>query len=179
MTLVRSLSLLVVVAATAAIAGLSRVPYPPANPSHAVIRLAWRAPGQRIEYCRRLTPKELERLPVHMRREEVCEERILPYRLQIRVDHSLLLDRSVRAAGARQDRPLYVSDEVEVAPGKHRLTVRFYREGDTAGLGARIEGDFPAELILDRELTLPTRGAVLVTYDRESRGLVVRQSDRR
>src|SRR6266542_87023 len=91
----------VALATTLAIGALSRGPYTPDRADNAIVRLAWRARGERVEQCRRLTEEELERLPAHMRQEEQCEGRILPYRLQVRVDGAGVLHELVLAAGAR------------------------------------------------------------------------------
>ncbi|GIW53066.1 MAG: hypothetical protein KatS3mg081_2421 [Gemmatimonadales bacterium] len=169
----RLTSLFAAAAATFGVAALSRVPYPPARPEHAAIRLAWRAPGQRIEQCRRATEEELERLPVHMRREEICEQHIFPYRLELLLDDSLVLARTIRAAGAHRDRPLYVYEEIELDPGRYKVTVRFSREMPEGALRGRIEGDFPEELRLEQEADLGPRAVALVTYDPETRRLVL------
>ncbi len=161
------------VVATIMVAAFSRVPYPPVSPDYAVVRLAWRAPGQRIEQCRRMTEEELQRLPVHMRREETCAQQILPYRLSVFLDDSLVLALTIRAAGAHRDRPLYVYEELTAKPGRRKLTVRFSRELPGEPLRGRIEGDFPDELLLEREIELLPRSVALVTYDPEARRLVL------
>ena len=75
----------VVLGSGAALAALSLVPYTAEPGDRAVVRLAWRTRGERVRACRRLTPDELARLPQHMRQEEVCERRILPYRLRVEI----------------------------------------------------------------------------------------------
>src|SRR5690606_15072501 len=99
----------------------------------AVLRLSWRVRGIRIQECRTLTPEELDALPPHMRRPEVCEGRIAPYRLRVRVDCRVLADTLVHAAGAREDRPVYVFREFRVVPGVHRVDLRFVREAGQGG----------------------------------------------
>jgi hypothetical protein len=89
----------------------TRVPYRFSESDEAVLRLSWRLRGVRVEECRRLTAGELERLPAHMRREEVCEGRIAPYRLTLEIDGHQVEDGLVHASGARADRPLYVYRE--------------------------------------------------------------------
>ncbi len=161
------------VGVTLLVAALSRTPYPPFRPEHAAVRLSWRAPGQRIDQCREMTEEELRRLPVHMRREEVCEQHVLPYRLTLFLNDSLILTRTIRAAGAHQDRPLYVYEELAVEPGRRKLTVRFSRELPEVALRGRIEGDFPDELLLEGEIELAPRSVALVTYDPKGRRLVL------
>lgn len=172
----RVLAAAVAGAAVLAVGGLSRAPYTSERATHAVLRLAWRARGERVEQCRRLPPEELERLPPHMRQEEQCEGRVLPYRLQVMLDGAPTADELVRAAGARHDRPLYVFRELALEPGAHALAIRFFR-AEEIPRGARAESQgAPSRLALDTTITLRPRHVVLVTYDEESRRLVVRDA---
>lgn len=168
----RSGALLCACAMVLAIGALSRVPYEADGSAEALIRLAWRARGTRVEDCRTPTLEELHALPVHMRRDRICEGRVLPYRLEVRIDERPVLDQLVRAHGARADRPLYVYAELPVAPGRHSVNVRFVRQnGDDVG---DVDEHTPAELSLDAELVLARKDIALVTYDAEARALVLR-----
>jgi hypothetical protein len=159
----------------------SFVPYTAERDVGAIVRLAWRARGERVQDCRRRTPDELAKLPVHMRQEEVCEGRILPYRLVVEMDGTAAVNQLIHGAGAREDRPLYVFQDLVVSPGTHRIGVTFTREGapptdSTTGAGALTT---PARLTLDTVLTLGSRRVVLVTYDEEREQLVVRDGSGR
>ena len=163
---------------------LSEAPYTAEPATHGVIRLAWRARGERVRRCRRLTPDELAKLPAHMRQEEVCERAVLPYRLRVTVDGAPAIDELVRAGGAREDRPLFVFRELSVAPGAHHITVVFER---ASGGDAEDEGEddraqrrepresavreTPDHLALDETVTLAPRAILLVTYDDEGQRL--------
>lgn len=168
--------------ATLALGWLSQIPYGAATDAEAVVRLAWRIRGTRVEECRRLTPAELEQLPVHMRQQEVCEGRALPYRLVVMLDGEMIVDEPVRASGARADRPLYVYHELPVRPGAHDLAVRFTRDtvpADTAGERERErrgerESPAPPRLELVRRVTLRQGQIALVTYDADRRGLTLK-----
>lgn len=92
------------------------------------IRLSWRAVGQRLEACRAPTAEELAALPAHMRQTEICDARLAPFRLQVEIDERPVHDGAVQPEGARGDRPAYVREEFAVAPGPHRLWVRFATE---------------------------------------------------
>jgi hypothetical protein len=167
------------VTATAAVGALSRVPYAAEPSTYAVVRLAWRARGERVEECRRLTPAELERIPIHMRQAETCTGRILPYHLDARVDASPAVGEEVVPAGARRDRPLYVFRELTVTPGAHRLQVTFRISGTVARATPVHEQELdatPPALALDTVVTLASRDVLLVTYDGELRRLVVRRA---
>ena len=181
----------------------SFTPYTAERDVGAIVRLAWRARGEHVRECRERTPEELQRLPVHMREKEVCEGRVLPYRLVVVLDSVQLVDRLVHGAGAREDRPLYVYQDLAVRPGTHHVVVTFAvagsgpgkeREEDEAHAGRReserhdVEQDehartqlaaTPPRLALDTTVALGARRVVLVTYDEEREQLVVRGGSER
>jgi len=128
-----------------------------------------------VEACRRRTPEELAQLPVHMRQEQVCERRVAPYRLEVSLDDSMVVDRPVAAAGARADRPLYVFEELALPPGTYALRVAFTREGGAAGDSVTADDAraAPPRLALDTTVTLAAGRAALVTYDEDARRLHV------
>lgn len=180
-----ALAAAVVVASSAALAALSSTPYTVEPGDGAIVRLAWRARGERVRECHRRSAEELVRLPQHMRQEEVCERRILPYRLQVDLDGARVVDELVRAGGAREDRPLFVFQDLTVMPGTHRLQITFAREGaaqeekeekegavDATETGRRAR-ETPAHLWLDAPVALVPRQIVLVTYDDEGRRLLL------
>jgi hypothetical protein len=173
---------ILVVGGLAGLGALSRAPYAWVA-DQAVLRLAWRARSVQVEVCRHRSAEELERLPVHMREDEVCEGRLLPYRLRAVVDSELVIDAVVHPAGARADRPIYVFREVPLDSGERRLQVRFERQGiapieppeehpEEHG-PARVA---PPVLALDTAIRLGQRDVLLVTYDEQAQQLVLRRS---
>ena len=143
-----------------------------------------------------LTGEELAQLPQHMREGDVCEGRILPYRLVVELDQRPAVDFMVRASGAREDRPLYVYHEFLVAPGAHRIAIDFERQGvpgeaeneereeheeeerraGRAGQAGRARrASEPGRLQLDTTLVLADREIALVTYSADERRLVIRE----
>lgn len=165
-------ALLLAMAAMLAIASLSRVRPPEPAAAEAVLRLSWRTRGERVEECRRPSEQELASLPVHMRREEVCEGRVLPYHLRVELDGRTVVDDTVRPAGARGDRPLYVYHEVPVQPGSHHLAVRFVRAGDH-----HARGHAPRRLELEKAVGVGAGEVALVTYDVDRQELVLRRPE--
>ena len=107
----------------------------------ALIRLSWRTASERIEHCRRLSVEEIAELPVHMRREEVCEGRLVPYRLRVALDDSMVIDEVVQPAGARGDRPLFVLRDLAVPAGEYVVTVDWSRVDDEDRRGDDERGD--------------------------------------
>jgi hypothetical protein len=168
----------------AAVAGLSQVPWTPEPGSEAVVRLSWRARGERVEVCRDLSPEELAKLPQHMRRERVCEGTTAEYRLRVELDGDRTVDEPVRGSGAVQTRPLYVYRELTLPPGEYTVKVVQERVGpepsdadeDDAEADERPGGEaaVPRSLGLERTIRLRPREVVLVTYDAERRALVLK-----
>jgi hypothetical protein len=169
-------------ATVGALASLSELPFRAEAGEMGLIRLSWRARGELVRECRRLTPDELADVPLHMRREEVCERRILPYRLRVTVDGVPRIDAVVRAGGAHEDRPLFVFAELPVGPGRHHVRLTFEQEiGDRPWLEAEEDPaherlETPPHLALDEILAVDRREIVLVTYDDENKRLRVARS---
>jgi hypothetical protein len=182
----RGLAVFVTCAAVFALGALSRVPYTPADAENGVLRVSWRARGERVRECRRLTQEELEALPLHMRRPEVCEGRIAPYRLRVAIDGAVVEDTLIRAAGARQDRPIYVLRDFPLTPGAHAIDITFTREGardegeGEPGSEAEPEternGSAPAHLALETVVEIRPGRITLVTFDPNQNALVVRSA---
>jgi hypothetical protein len=161
-----------------ALGALTRAPYTVEDSADAELRLTWRARASQVEECRRLTEAEQEALPVHMRREVICEGRVASYRLEVRVDGEIRHGSTIRGAGARGDRPLYVFDAIRLPPGRHEVDVVFERIGtvaDTAVTPPR-SGSVPDRLELRESLELAAGEVALVTYDATERRLVLRQN---
>lgn len=155
------------VVGTVAIAWLGRVPTAQAHPEEALIRLSWRLRGARVEECRARTPEELEALAPHMRTPEVCVGVNAAYELSVELDGREVVRDTVRPAGVRSDRPVYVFRDLPVPPGSHRVEVEFEAllpdgfEGGGAAAAFELEEDIevgPAEIAL---ITLDVAGTRL------------------
>lgn len=187
----RALAVVVAFALLVGVAALSRVPYSTHDAERALLRLSWRARGERIERCRRATPVELANVPAHMRREVICEDaRVATYRLRVTVDGERLADGVVAGSGVAGDRPIYLLREFELRPGAHRLQVVFAKETNDTDDDRRPtesrdrgperdherdtrRGAVPPRIALDTSLAVRTGSVVLVTYDSELRKLVL------
>lgn len=153
-----------------ALAGLSRVPTVHADGGEALLRLSWRLRGARVEQCRPRTPDELEALAAHMRTPEVCVGVNAAYELTVELDGREVVRDTVRPAGARADRPVYVFRDVPVAPGSHSVEVALRAlvpEGADAAGGV-------GRLALEEEIRIGPAEIALVTLDPEGIHLVVR-----
>lgn len=147
----------------------SRLPYVAEPGDGALVRLSWRSAGERIEACREPSEAERAGVPAHMRLPQICQGRLAPFELVVSIDGTLRFDGEIRAAGAREDRPIYVFQELPVAPGEHRIEVRFeVRRPEGAPASQR------PPLFLDETATLGPREILLVTHDPDTDRLVVR-----
>ena len=126
----------------AALIWLGRFPMDWAS-DNGMLRLAWRLVGTNIRLCRDYTDEERNRLPKHMQLKQHCTTSLLAYRLRVVVDGAPYLDKVVKPPGARGDRPLYVNEELLLAPGAHRIEVQF--EPHDPNLGSAEPTD-PAQL---------------------------------
>lgn len=91
-------------------------------PTEALLRLSWRTEGQRVKHMLAGDPS----LPKHMQLPEGNYEfRLIPYRLAVRVDGQLVVERLVTPPGVRHDRPLMVLEEIALPAGDHSLEVEF------------------------------------------------------
>jgi ferredoxin len=127
-----------------------------ADPDHALLRLGWRLVGQVKEQCRDLTPEELARRPVHMRKPRECVSEVLSYDLRAVVDGKIVTEKIVRSPGLRADRPLSVEEDLKIAPGAHDVSVTFMPH-DTGTAGKALS--------FDRRMHFSRRRVVLITYE--------------
>jgi hypothetical protein len=167
--LARAGAALLGLALAAGLVAASQAPWRAHSREEAAIRLAWRTVSRPVSECRAPTPEELEALPPHMRMKEICERRHVPFRLRVEIDGEEARDLVLQPSGARGDRPLYVFEELRVAPGAHRLEIEFEeeREEEAGAAGA------PLRLALDAELALAPRDVALVTLDGSGERLAV------
>lgn len=93
--------------------------------SHGEIRLYWRIAGQKNEICREYTQEELEKLAVHMRKKQVCEQKLLSYHLIFKANQKTLLDQKIHPTGLKHDRPLVVFESLALPPGHYQLDLSF------------------------------------------------------
>lgn len=169
------------VAAALSMGALTRFAYNAEPGDEAELRLTWRARAAPVEECRRLTEAEQAALPVHMRRETVCEGRVSSYRLDVAVGGERRHGSIVKGSGARGDRPLYVFDAIRLEPGGHDVHVVFERvgAGDAEGQDDARSIGVPDRLELRARVALAAGDVAMVTYDATARRLVLRQAPAR
>ena len=178
---------------------VSAAPVPARRSDSSRLRLSWSARPERIEVCRTLSAEELAEREEHMRQRVECDGRFATYELRVEADGRALHQSTVRGAGLRHDRPLYLLREIDIAPGLHRLRVSFVRRettrrdssavtpttlsGPDTGLFAgraqreadervrRAGAAIPPQLTLDTTVTFASGAVLLVSLDQERRTL--------
>jgi hypothetical protein len=91
------------------------------------LRLSWSARPERIEVCRTLSAEELAERAEHMRQRVECDGRFATYALRVESDGKVIGESVVHGGGLRNDRPMHLLREYNVAPGVHRVRVTFTR----------------------------------------------------
>lgn len=150
----------------------SRTPVSFSDPDEALLRLSWRQDGVTVEACRDRTPEELAEMPVHMRNPRACIGDIASYHLVVRLDGNEVLADTVRPAGLRGDRPVYVLADLPLTPGRHEASVTFEAllpEGFEPPEGLRSRG-------WSGTVELGSGQIGLITWDDESGRLELRGS---
>jgi hypothetical protein len=162
----------------------------------AILRLAWSVRPERVERCREQSEEELARLPAHMRQPVTCEGTSAQYRLTVLHDGSVAAERLVHGGGLRQDRRIYVFQELPLDPGDGTIEVRFDRidpdaphvalpetgDGDRknkhdtddrqGGRERQAAGEtVPPHLTLTQLLRIRPREVILVTYSPDRQAL--------
>lgn len=184
----RALGAALVVGLLAGVVWASNAPLTMHRSDDGMIRLAWSARPERIEKCRQPTGDEIARLPQHMRQQVICEGATAEYRLQVRIDDALVVDRTVHGGGLRRDRRVYVFEELRLPAKESTIGVRLDRidppasGGDTAPPTSNVRAgqapsllfeSLPPHLAIARRLNVQPREVVLVTYDRQRRELTI------
>ena len=156
---------------------------------HAVLRVAFGARPERIEVCRDLSSEEQKALPAHMRQSTSCEGTTARYHIEVRRDGQMISTAELRGGGLRSDRQLYLFREIRIPSGPSHLEVSLVRVDSIAmatpatmpgvadpvpfdsARARRHDGEVPARVELQENVTLAPREVLLITYDAESRGL--------
>lgn len=192
-----------VAAGMATVGGLALLAYGSALPvayhseDSARLRLSWSARPERIEVCRPVSAEEQAERGEHMRQRVECEGGFATYALRVEVDGHGIGEATVRGAGLRHDRPLYLLKDYRVPPGDHRVRVTLTRrektdndaaafakaavpDADTGLYAGRAEREaterarraraaVPPSLMLDTVFAFRPRRVALVTFDAERR----------
>jgi hypothetical protein len=106
-----------------------------------------------------------------MRNPDACVGPLPPYELRVWVDEELVIEELVSGRGARGDRPLYVFEDLPLAPGPHDVRVDFERQ-QGASAGVQNPGN---RLSLDAGVVLEPGTVTLVARAGDTGDLEVRR----
>lgn len=194
----RACGALVAIGGLAAVVWASSAPLTVHDEPHGLLRLAWSARPERIETCVEQSDEALARLPQHMRQPVLCEGVTAHYRLIVHAGGRLIAERIVRGGGLRQDRRLYVFDELPLEAGDVLLDVLFERldsgrsspvstsvpeehgaAAPPAGARHQPVGDaVPPRLRFHERVHVRPREVLLITYSPELKTLTAIRHDR-
>ena len=174
-TLERAAGAVISVAAMAVVVICANAPITVHGSERAILRLAWSVRPERVERCRQQSEEELASLPAHMRQPVICEGTSAQYRLTVLHDGVVAAEQRVHGGGLRQDRRIYVFQELPLRPGDGTIEVRFDRiDGQAERNERQAAGEtVPAHLTLTQRLRIRPREVVLVTYAQERQALAV------
>lgn len=110
--------------------GVTRIAYAAPLPGSPFLIVSFKHPGSAAEKCRTPSPAELEKLPPHMRRPQICERRRADVRLRVRVDGREILQKSYAPKGIWHDGNSIALERVPLPAGEHDVTVEI---ADTPG----------------------------------------------
>ncbi len=141
---------------TGSLGAASRLPYPgpPTHGSELVV--SFKHPGRSGEHCRTLSAAELDKLPPHMRRPQICERGRAPVRLRILVDGEQRLDERYRARGVSGDGNSVAIAALPIGAGDHRVRIQIGDSNDPN------EWTFQDE----RTVTLSSSERLVVLFDK-------------
>lgn len=99
----------------------------------AQIKLSFAHGAARKVNCRKLTSKEIAKLPPKERRPNTCTRERIPLYVQLLLDGKLLYDEHLIATGLSRDGPARTYKKIAVATGSHTITARLRDTKRTSG----------------------------------------------
>jgi hypothetical protein len=115
-----------VYAAAAAVVGYfaSSPTYQQVPEGLAQIKVSFRHGGMRVEDCKRLTSKEVAKMPANKRRANTCTRERIPVVVEIRIDGSVAYEAVLQPTGFSRDGPSETYDKILVPAGPHHIEAR-------------------------------------------------------
>jgi len=98
-------------------------PYRQLAEEKSVVTLAFGHAGERIAECKVLSQQELEKLAPNMRKPTDCPRERSPITIELQLDNQAAIKDVFQAPGFYQDQSVDVYRNVNVASGKHLLSV--------------------------------------------------------
>jgi coenzyme F420-reducing hydrogenase delta subunit/Pyruvate/2-oxoacid:ferredoxin oxidoreductase delta subunit len=85
--------------------------------------VTFKHPGEVSERCHDLTAVEKAKLPVHMRRDRVCDRARADVRMRVKVDDRIVVEKAYAPKGIWHDGNSVAVETIPVAPGEHQIEV--------------------------------------------------------
>lgn len=91
------------------------------------VRIIGKIKAEESLNCRVLSQDELDKLPAHMRRAEICEQSSSEFLLHTTIDGKKRT-RSFSTRGIRGELPAIITEQISVPAGSHQLLIELYRK---------------------------------------------------
>lgn len=122
----------VVLGLSALVLAGSDAPYSAPSPSTPELVVSFKHPGKVLDQCRRATEAEKAALPVHMRRDEICERGRAKVRVRVTVDGARVVDKTYAAGGIWGDGTSVATETIGVASGSRAIRIALGDTSDTS-----------------------------------------------
>jgi hypothetical protein len=123
------------------------------GPKLAVVNLSFSQAGRLKEPCTALTPAELAKLPINMRRPRDCRRERWPVEVQLVINGELMHSGRYAPAGLWSDGPSTVYKRFAVPAGQTTLSVRLRDSGRVEGFdytrSATVDLEAAQNLVID------------------------------
>lgn len=93
------------------------------QPMDGILKIAGHIPARERRNCRALTEVEKQTLPKHMQKPLICEETGVKFQLMVKIDETQIISKHLTQKGLKGDRPLYLTENIGVTPGKHKVEI--------------------------------------------------------
>ena len=148
----------------ALIGTLSSFPrFSPIAPDEALVQVSVIHAAQRKQPCRERSAAELAKLAPNMRAAQDCPRERADLLVEIELDGTLVLRRSIAPAGFQRDGNAALYKRFSIASGRHRVVAR---------LRDRADGDF--NYVREQTLELKPGAALVIDFAAEKGGFLFR-----
>lgn len=148
----RSAALLLCVVLCALIGVMSRIGYAGVTRSPELV-VSFKHAGRGADGCRKVSEAEKQKLPPHMRRDEICDRGRAPVRLRVEVDGVVQLESTHAPKGLRADGPSVAIERLAIAEGEHHIVVAIGETHD------------PSEWTRRDERTIAVHNRVVILFE--------------
>jgi hypothetical protein len=91
--------------------------------NYSILRVALRLPPQYTEECRELSKAEIEKRPLHMRKNTECIKAPISYKLSLWIDEKEVWQTDVKSRGLSSDKPYIVDRDMDITSAMHSVKI--------------------------------------------------------